>query len=80
MIAARHTSNDFARFCRKNRIRRSLGRTGICYDNAVAESFFASYKKELIHTRPWPDLKSVKKATFEWDRRCTTTGPEGIRH
>lgn len=43
-----------------------MGRTGICYDNAVAESFFASYKKELIHTRPWPDQKSVTKATFEW--------------
>ncbi len=32
----------------------------------MAESFFATYKKELIHTRPWPDLKSVTKATFEW--------------
>jgi len=61
-----YTSHDFARFCKKNKIRRSLGRTGICYDNAVAESFFASYKKELIHTRPWPDLKAVSKATFEW--------------
>ena len=61
-----YTSKEFARFCKDNHIRRSLGRTGICYDNAVAESFFASYKKELIHTRPWPDLKSVKKATFEW--------------
>jgi transposase InsO family protein len=61
-----YTSHEFAKFCKTNKIRRSLGRTGICYDNAVAESFFASYKKELIHTRPWPDLKSVKKATFEW--------------
>ena len=61
-----YTSHEFAEFCTKNKIRRSLGRTGICYDNAVAESFFASYKKELIHTRPWPDLKSVVKATFEW--------------
>ena len=61
-----YTSREFAKFCKKNKVRRSLGRTGICYDNAVAESFFASYKKELIHTRPWPDLKSVKKATFEW--------------
>lgn len=61
-----YTSGEFAKFCTKNKIRRSLGRTGICYDNAVAESFFATYKKELIHTRPWPDLKSVKKATFEW--------------
>ena len=61
-----YTSKDFAKFCKKNNIRRSLGRTGICYDNAVAESFFASYKKELIHTRPWPNLKSVARATFEW--------------
>lgn len=61
-----YTSKDFAAYCRKNKIRRSLGRTGICYDNAVSESFFASYKKELIHTRPWPDLQSLKKATFSW--------------
>lgn len=61
-----YTSREFATFCTKNKIRRSLGRTGICYDNAVSESFFATYKKELIHTRPWPDLKSVKKETFEF--------------
>ncbi|MGB3687329.1 MAG: integrase core domain-containing protein, partial [Ornithinimicrobium sp.] len=47
-------------------ITRSLGRTGICFDNAVAESFFATYKKELIHTRPWPDIASLKKETFSW--------------
>ncbi|WOQ17822.1 IS3 family transposase [Raineyella sp. W15-4] len=61
-----YTSQDFAAYCKKHKIRRSLGRTGICYDNAVSESFFASYKKELIHTRPWPDLQSLKKATFSW--------------
>ena len=43
-----------------------LGKTGICYDNAVSESFFATYKKELIHTRPWPDLKSLLEVTVEW--------------
>ena len=47
-------------------MRRSLGRRATCYDNAVAESFFATYKKELIHTRPWPSLKHLKKATFDW--------------
>lgn len=61
-----YTSHEFATFCRKNNIRRSVGRTGICYDNAVSESFFATYKKELIHTRPWPDLKTLKKRTFSW--------------
>ena len=61
-----YTSHEFATFCRKNRVRRSLGRTGICYDNAVAESFFATYKKELIHTHPWPDLSTLRKETFLW--------------
>ena len=61
-----YTSVEFDRYCRDNNVRRSLGRTGICYDNAVAESFFATYKKELIHTRPWPSVKYLKKETFDW--------------
>jgi transposase InsO family protein len=43
-----------------------MGRTGTCYDNAVSESFFATYKKELIHTRPWPDIKILRRETFGW--------------
>ena len=76
-----YTSSAFAAFCTARGIRRSLGRTGSCFDNAVSESFFASYKKELIHTRPWPDIKHLKKATFDWietyynrQRRHSTLG------
>src|SRR5512144_128254 len=61
-----YTSADFDTYCRAHNIRRSLGRTGICYDNAVSESTFATYKKELIHTRPWPDLKTLRTATIDW--------------
>lgn len=61
-----YTSREFAKYCKKHGVRRSMGRIGTCFDNAVAESFFASYKKELIHTRPWPTLKHLKKATFTW--------------
>ena len=61
-----YTSGEFHRFCKANNVVRSLGRTGICYDNAVAESFFATYKKELIHTRPWPTLRDLKRRTFDW--------------
>ena len=61
-----YTSKDFARYCTKHHITRSLGKTGICYDNAVSESFFATYKKELIHTRPWPDLPRLKTETVDW--------------
>ena len=89
-----YTSAEFADLCAANNVRRSLGRTGICYDNAVAESFFATYKKELIHTRPWPSLKVLRKETFDWietyynrRRRHSTIGyltPEeyelGYRH
>jgi putative transposase len=61
-----YTSKEFDTYCRENNIRRSLGRTGICYDNAVSESTFATYKKELIHTRPWPDIKTLKIETIDW--------------
>ena len=61
-----YTSGMFADFCAANNLRRSMGRTGTCYDNAVAESFFATYKKELIHTKPWPTLKRLRQETFLW--------------
>jgi putative transposase len=76
-----YTSTIFAEYRTKNGIRRSLGRTGICYDNAVSESFFATYKKELIHTRPWPNMKHLERETFDWietyyntERRHSTLG------
>ena len=61
-----YTSSVFDEYCTGNNIRRSLGRTGICYDNAVSESFFATYKKELIHARPWPSLAILEKETSDW--------------
>jgi putative transposase len=69
-----YTSDEFDAYCRRNSIRRSLGRTGICYDNAVAESFFATYKKELIHTRPWPNVRDLTTRTKDWiDNYYNTT-------
>ena len=62
----RYTSKEFADFCTINGVRRSMGRRATCDDNAVAESFFATYKKELIHTRPWGDLTEVQQHTFVW--------------
>jgi putative transposase len=76
-----YTSRIFAEYCANNEIRRSLGRTGICYDNAVSESFFATYKKELVHTRPWSTVKHLERETFDWietyyntERRHSTLG------
>lgn len=63
---AQYTSAEFDAYCQRTGIRRSLGRTGICYDNAVSESFFATYKKELIHTRPWPSVQDLTTRTQDW--------------
>ena len=54
---------------------------GVCYDNAVAESFFATLKKELVHDRSWPSKAELRAEVFEYievfynrRRRHTTLG------
>ena len=49
---ARYISTEFRDICRANGARPAVGRTGIGRDHLVAESFFATLKKELIHPRP----------------------------
>ena len=44
-----YTSAEFAMFCNEKHVRTSVGRTGVCWDNAAAESFFASLKNEMYH-------------------------------
>jgi putative transposase len=44
-----YTSAEFARFCKAKHVRTSLGRTGVCWDNAAAESFFAALKNEMYY-------------------------------
>jgi putative transposase len=47
-------------------IARSMGSKGDCYDNAVAESFFATLKKELVHRRSWPVRRELMSEVFEY--------------
>lgn len=46
-----YSSDDWRRFCRTNRLEPNMSRRGSCWDNAVAESFFGSLKKERIKRR-----------------------------
>ncbi len=46
---AQYSSADFTSFCADQRIRTSVGRTGVCWDNAAAESFFAALKNEMYY-------------------------------
>jgi putative transposase len=49
-----YTSTQFAKTLKKHNLRQSVGRTGICYDNAMAESFFAALKNERVHRTQYP--------------------------
>jgi transposase InsO family protein len=49
-----YTSVAFAEALKALNIRQSVGRTGICYDNAMAESFFAALKNERVHRTQYP--------------------------
>ena len=61
-----YTSGDYAAFARDHGVVLSVGRTGQCWDNAVAESFFATIKRELIDTRPWPTRAGLRAAIFDY--------------
>jgi putative transposase len=56
-----YTSTEFAAALAALHIRQSLGRTGCCYDNALAESFFAALKNERIHRTVYPTRNKAKQ-------------------
>jgi len=63
---AQYTSAAFAELAANCEVALSLGRTGQCWDNALAESFFASIKGELIDSRPWPSRAAAGRAIVEY--------------
>ena len=56
-----YTSAEFAATLVRHDIRQSVGRTGICYDNAMAESFFAALKNERVHRTQYPTRQHARK-------------------
>lgn len=56
---AQYTSTDYATKLDDLGLRHSLGRTGQCWDNALAESFFASLKSERVHHMVYPTRKKA---------------------
>jgi transposase InsO family protein len=61
-----YTSAQFADVARELGVRLSVGRTGQCWDNALAESFFASIKGELLEHRSWPTHAAARAAIFDY--------------
>ena len=53
-------------------MRQSVGRTGVCWDNAVAESFFSSLKRELVSRYRYTSHTDARRAIFKWINQYNT--------
>jgi len=63
---SQYVSLAFGQQARAAGIAQSMGSRGDCYDNAVAESLFATLKKEPIHRRAWPTRADLRTEVFDY--------------
>lgn len=63
-----YTSRDYLRELRRFGIRPSMGRVGTCFDNAVAESFWASLKKERLSRWHWDTRAEATREVHRYIR------------
>jgi putative transposase len=63
---SQYTSVAFGSRCREMGVRPSMGTVGDAYDNAMAESFFASLECELVARRKWTSKSEARTAVFTW--------------
>jgi putative transposase len=63
---SQYTSADLATYLEDHELRGSMGRTGVCWDNAMAESFFASLKNEFVHRTVFPTRRKAIDAIAHW--------------
>ena len=63
---SQYGSDDWMRFCRDHNIEPSMSRRGNCFDNAVAESFFSSLKKERIGRHIYRTREEARSDIFDY--------------
>jgi putative transposase len=63
---AQYTSAELAAFCAAHGVRPSTGRTGVCWDNAAAESFFAALKNEMYYRHTFTSRARARFAVAEY--------------
>ena len=63
---SQYASGDYQGLLAQHGLRGSMSRRGDCWDNAVAESFFATLKLELVYQVQWPTRAAARTAIFEY--------------
>lgn len=61
-----YTSAQYAEHLKTHGVTASMGRTGVCWDNAMAESFFGALKNELVHRTVFPTREKARTAVAEY--------------
>ena len=70
---SQYTSKDFAKLCRVLGVTQSMGAVGTSADNALAESFNAALKREVLQDNScWPDADTCRREVFRWLARYNT--------
>jgi transposase InsO family protein len=63
---SQYTSAAFGQLCDQLGVTQSMGATGVCWDNAAAESFFGTLKRELAHRRRWATRADARCDLMRW--------------
>ena len=63
---SQYTSVRFGERCKLMGVRPSMGTVGDAYDNAMAESFFATLEREVLNRRRFKSQAEAKMAIFDW--------------
>ncbi|BCQ52295.1 transposase [Burkholderia gladioli pv. gladioli] len=63
---SQYGSDEWRRFCQSHKLEPSMSRRGNCWDNAVAESFFSSLKKERIRKRIYKTRDMARADVFDY--------------
>lgn len=70
---SQYTSKEFAKLCRDLEVIQSMGGVGSSADNALAESFNATLKREILQDRTcWTDAAACRREVFRWLARYNT--------
>jgi transposase InsO family protein len=64
--SAQYTSAEYRQLCERLGVTQSMGATGICFDNAAAEAFFATLKRELVHRRRFATRAEARRQIIRW--------------
>ncbi|MGY1673858.1 IS3 family transposase, partial [Geodermatophilus sp. SYSU D00710] len=63
---SQYTAYEFGKTLRSSGLLASMGRVGSAFDNAMAESFFATLKAELVYRRAWPTRHELEMEVFSY--------------